>query len=101
MSRVLTNGFDPANPQKKRWPANVDALMQRIFQKYPEAVRFDPCDCGIVAAVIERASVNTAYHYVIDDPDLKQFALAFIRGNGLPYSRDDSPTSVLILGERA
>ena len=95
------NGFDVADPLRRRWPLAVDPMMQKVIAKHPEALRHDPCPCGVTVAVVPRRMVNPSLHRVIDDPDLRDEVVRFIRDKWLPNSQYVGDDAVLILAEVA
>jgi hypothetical protein len=77
----------------------LQSLIARIFERYPAAVDFDPCECGITLAVIPRDRVDPELHFRVDDEEFRVEALRLINEHELPNAR--YADGVLILGERA
>lgn len=79
-------------------PAELRPLIKRIFERYPAARDFQPCECGLTLGIVPISEVRD-HHMIIDDAELRAEASELIRSHHLPNANREG--GVLILGERA
>ncbi len=85
-----------------RYSVDDGPFLERVFERFPAARDFDPCDCGVTFATIPARFVNPAFHFVIPCSFLRTEARSIIMfDSGCARSCYDGPDAVLVLAERA